>query len=494
MAKKGKSYDNEETAKEIARAVVEIDTRNADPERKVAESAELSRSLGRAIGRIQQDVWDSISNLSEWYTQRINSLTPEEKKIFDALGKAVTSMPFIDLLNLSKSIASVKPALDEELKHPEYDGKTIIELIAEEYNEEFSEELLSVRTQPDYKPLWYKALQAAGVLMEITPPARIRVFERNRRYLSMSMPNSDTQSHKSLWRWNFKDIKNGQYVFVYPITGNKNRPLVLCVSMDDSVLKTPINDYDGLVHDSIITLFLQHINPMTITQIYDVMTERDYRAATGEKKPKRLGTIDREKINKSINKLGATRLTFDLRFVKEDLHNDFNHAISDRPLLTFKRTTVRNASTRNEPADGILVYWGATGEHAPALLDFDLQFGEEFSRYQMGTRAGLPMTAYSLRIWKYFSQRIEMLKSGKREAQPIVRYETVNEVCGIPESSWRSTPEKIKAVLEQAKQAGVLFDYKIYTDHSGKEYKVKLIVSDPDDDSKPKKSRKKTKK
>lgn len=395
---------------EMNRAIVEAMRSPAVEAVRNTVSA-MQESLATAAGTFS--MMQSYFNSESWATAR------------QTLEQIAAAAPA--LLELAREIEELTPYLEAELKKPEYEGKTLDDLLE------------GAETDDDGNPaaesLLMKAISAAraardaAAAKEETPRAAIT------RAQTVEYPLD--KPNQIIWNLLEKDTK-GQVTFNMAKSGSRKQILTYySINFDglsDIQITKRLLPFDKRVYIAVSALFNAGNNVITLSQIYYAM------GYTG-----RPGTTDLEKINDAITKMTTARIYFDNQQEAESYK--YRHFKYDGSLLPLERGTV---IVNGQLADAAIKIF-----REPPLITFAKQRQQITTLDVKLLQSPISKTDANLSIEDYLIERISREKNRRGAHSCRILFKTLYAHAGIPDKPKTNTekqqkkraPEKIKKYL-----------------------------------------------
>lgn len=382
------------------------------------DEMELAGQLLRTMAEgVRASVAPGMEVIKEFYRSgRWEEFKQGLETLADALQKYEKDMPYIE----------------QELQKSEYDGKTIIDLIAED-------------TDDDGKPLpgslLARVLEAAKTA-RAAEPERATVKRAEIIEYPLDKPNS------IIWNLLEKDTE-GQISFNLAKVGSKKQiPAYYAINFDelgdDITITKRLLPTDKRVYIAISALYNAGNNVITLTQIYYAM------GYTG-----RPGTKDLTRINESITKMTGARIFFDNK-AEADAYKNYTRFKYDGSLLPLERGT---AIVNGQLADAAMRIF-----REPPLISFAKQRRQITSVDVKLLQSPVSKTDANLQIEDYLIERISRAQNRKGESCRIL-FETLYKHANIMTKKQKQrAPAKIEKYLQYYRQQGFISAYTIATD------------------------------
>lgn len=343
------------------------------------------------------------------------------------------------LAPIADEISKLSPYFEKEIEKPEYEGKTIDDLLEEaELNEEgeLSEDCLL-----------YKAWKAASEAQEKETP-HAAVHRTDSVEYPLDKPNA------RIWKLLEEDTA-GQIAFNLAKKGSKTQ-LLAYYSIDFDELKDikitkRLLMFDKLVYIAISALFNAGNNIITLPQIYYAM---GYKGTPGR--------ADKNKINDSITKMMGAKIFFDNK-EEASKYKKYDRFLYDGPLLPVERGT---AIVNGQMMDVAIHIF-----REPPMVTFAKQRKQITTLDIKLLQAPVSKTDGNLQIQDYLLERISKAKNTDSKTCRIL-FDTLYKNTGIEakpkteaeKSTKRRTPDKIRKYLTHYKAHAFITDFSLDKD------------------------------
>lgn len=457
------TFDSGSTAKEVQETANKEVTQEMHYIQEAAEEVEaalndISNNTRRAINEIAamatnsllafSSVTDAVSEFinAASFTMTANALQAATfKSLTSALQNAIENSE--ELQQRIKEHEALKPLLEKELKKPQYNNKSIDELINESKDE--NGEIID-------GSLWQQALNAARTALAEQETERATVKRADSVDYPLDKINSEI--------WNlFKEDTQGQLSLV--VIGNASLPLDVTSTKDKRKHKDPVTviysvnfdeldgngikitkrltPFDKRVYYAVSALFNAGNNVITLTQIHYAMGN--------EGKP---SNVQVQKIYNAVSKMTGARISVDN--TQEADSYKYPRFVYEGSLLPMERGAV---IVNGQLADAAIHIF-----REPPLITFARK------RMQITTvelkllQSPVSKTDANLQIDDYLIERIAKAKNGKGKSCRIL-YKTLYERTSITTKKQRArAQEKIKRYLDHYKQCGFITGYSMKAD------------------------------
>ena len=458
------TFDSGSTAKEVQETANKEVTQEMHYIQEAAEEVEaalndISNNTRRAINEIAAMATNSLlafSSVTDAVSEFINaaSFTMTASALQAATFKSLTSAlqnaieNSEELRQRIKEHEALKPLLEKELKKPQYNNKSIDELINESKDE--NGEIID-------GSLWQQALNAARTALAAQETERATVKRADSVDYPLDKVNDEI--------WNlFTEDTRGQLSLA--VIGNASLPLDVTSTKDKREHKDPVtviysvnfdeldgNDikitkqltpFDKRVYIAVSALFNAGNNVITLTQIYYAM---GYKGG----KP---GTKDLEKIYNAVSKMTGARIS--VNNTQEADSYKYPRFVYEGSLLPMERGAVIVNGKLSEAAIHIF--------REPPLVSFARKRKQITTVELKLLQSPVSKTDANLLIDDYLIERISKAKNGKSKSCRIL-FKTLYGKVGIRTANQKArAPEKLKHYLDHYKQCGFITGYSMEAD------------------------------
>lgn len=419
-------------------------------ENLAADMEKLSEAVKQAAGDIMQT--EQMQNILKTLSEVVAPAIENVKQTFKTLYESDLLKGFTDTINYivenSEGLKQrlhewelLQPYLEEELKKPEYGGKTISDLLESDYKDENGEIIEG--------SLFEKALNAAKAAM--LDSKQLPVLYVNSKIASVDYPLDKINAN--VWQALTQADKNGQ-ISMLPFAMEKRGSkveLTAYYSIDFAALEEEagvtitkhLTKFDKRVYIAAGALFNNGFETFTIAQIYTAMGN------TG-----RPNSTTAKKINDSLTKMQAAHIYLDNS--NESKVYKYDKFVYDASLLPMERIT---AVMNGQEVTAIRLF------REPPLITFARERKQITTISRKLLESPLSKTEANLTIEDYLLERISHIKSKRNKANNKMLYKTIYEECGITSRMERSrAPEKINRLLEFYKTNKFIKDFKTEAD------------------------------
>ena len=397
-----------------------INSNRAIIEALQSPAVEAVQNVASAI----QDNWNRIAGTVKNMQDFLNS--ERWGHIRQTLEQIANAAPA--LLELAKELEELTPFLEAELKKPEYEGKTLDELL--ETTESNADGSLPADS------LLAKALDAARAAAAKERPIRTTITRAQTVEYPLDKPN------QIIWNLLEKDTKGQVTLNLAKFGSKQNLPAYYAINFDDLgsdiTITKRLLPFDKRVYIAVSALFNAGNNVITLSQIYYAM------GYTG-----RPGTTDLEKINDSVTKMTTARIFFD----NQQEADKYKYPLFkyDGSLLPLERGTV---IVNGQLADAAIKMY-----REPPLITFAKQRKQITTIDVRLLQSPISKTDANLLIDDYLIERISKAKNGKGK-QCRILFKTLYEHTGISDKPKTSAekqqkkraPDKVKKYLTYYQQ------------------------------------------
>lgn len=397
---------------------------------------EYGKIIAAAMRSPAMDAMQDMVNAMQTNLERVTRTFQSMQDIFDAsrwdstrqmLEEIAATAPA--LLDLMQEVSELTPYLEAEIQKPEYEGKTLDDLLSEADPADTGE--------PADDSLFMQALAAARAARDADAAKEEIPRAAITRAQSVEYPLDKPNS--KIWNLLEKDTQ-GQVAFNMAKHGSRQTFLAYyaidfdALSNDGRITLTKrLLPFDKLVYIAVSALFNAGNNVITLSQIYYTM------GYTG-----RPGLKDLTRINEAITKMTTARIFFDNE--QEAEKYKYPRFKYDGSLLPLERGTV---IVNGKLADAAIKIY-----REPPLITFAKQRQQITTIDAKLLRAPISKTDANLQIQDYLLERISKAKNGKGRSCRIL-FRTLYERTGIPDKPKTNTekqrkkraPEKIKKYL-----------------------------------------------
>lgn len=373
-----------------------------------ASARDLMQAAGQAITKVigkvglysQSDEWrEFIKNLAEI---------------------ARTAPAWLETIG---EIEELTPYLEEELKKPEYEGKTIDELMD------------TAETDDDGNPaetsLFMQAWRAAQEARDAAEGKEEPTHATIKRASKVEMPTD--KPNAKLWNLTEKQA-SGKVTFEMATEKDRKKGVSLPISYNidfdglgkDIAITKRLLPFDKRVYVAVSALFNAGNNVITLSQIYYAMGNTGRPAKTSL-----------QKINDAVTKMTAARITIDNE--KEAKKYNYNHFQYDSSLLPLERKT---AIVNGQLVDAAIHIF-----REPPLITFAKERKQITTVDVKLLQSPVSKTDANLLIDDYLIERISKAKNGKGHSCRIL-YKTLYDHANITtKKQEQRAPNKINKYL-----------------------------------------------
>ena len=415
---------------------------------------ETMAQVGEVVRGYASDIMNTeemqamLKTISETVAPALDSFKNIVASIFDseALRGVKESLRYItehseELKQSLQEWEALQPYLEEELKKPEYGGKTLDELLEHDYKDENGNILND--------SLLEKAVEAARAAMIKQMP----VVYVNSKIASVDYPLDKINS--TVWQALQQADKDGQ-ISMLPFAMEKRGSkveLTAYYSIDFAALEEEagvtitkhLTKFDKRVYIAAGALFNNGFKTFTVAQIYTAMGNAGRPNSTTAKK-----------INDSLTKMQAAHIYLDN--TSESKYYKYDKFVYDASLLPMERV---NAVMNGQEVTAVRLF------REPPLITFARERKQITTISRKLLESPLSKTEANLTIEDYLLERISHMKNkGKKsKISNKMLYDTIYKECNITSRMERSrAPEKIHRLLEFYKEKEFIKDYKAEAD------------------------------
>ena len=458
------TFNSDSTAKEVQ------ETANKEVTQEMHHIQEASGELEAALNDISNNTRRAINEIAAMATNSLlafSSVTDAVSEFistasFNMTASALQAATFKSLTSALqnaienseelrqriKEHEALRPLLEKELKKPQYNNKSIGELIDESKDE--NGEIID-------GSLWQQALNAARTALAAQETERATVKRADSVDYPLDKLNAEV--------WNLlKEDTKGQLSLA--VIGNASLPLDVTSTKDKRKHKDPVTviysvnfdeldgnginitkqltPFDKRVYIAVSALFNAGNNVITLTQIYYAM---GYKGG----KP---GTKDLEKIYNAVSKMTGARISVDN--TQEADSYKYPRFVYEGSLLPMERGAVIVNGKLSEAAIHIF--------REPPLVSFARKRKQITTVELKLLQSPVSKTDANLLIDDYLIERISKAKNGKGKSCRIL-YKTLYERTSITTKKQRErAQEKIRRYLDYYKQCGFITGYSMEAD------------------------------
>lgn len=418
------------------REVIQIDLQEYDPESPQFNPEKWEEYEAEAM----QEVKEAMAILQGF----VSNLTTKVKSIQDfftsgagqAIREAVTSITKAApaFIEIAREFGELIPFIEKELEKPQYEGKTVHELLqAAELDE---------NGEPTEKSLFSQALAAARKARDADKEKQEARRATITKTDKIDYPLDKINSHV----WNLlEEDTAGQIQFDLSKRGSKQEvPVYYAINFDDLdkdiTITKRLLPFDKRVYIAVAALFNAGNNVITLRQIYNHM------GYTG-----RAGGNDLEKINRSIVKMLSAQIYINNE-AEAAAYKNYSKIVYRGSLLPLETGEVYNVQ-------GALTDAAIHIFREPPLVSFARQ------RKQITTvdikllQSPASKTDANLQIDDYLLERISRAKHGKGHNCRIL-FKTLYARAGVGTKKQKQrAPKKICGYLDYYKQCGFIDRY-----------------------------------
>lgn len=407
------------------------------------EALQVTRAMNEAIQATQglndvlhrpavEAIADAIKQTSE-IVQRVGKLiTPGIKAVRETLNSDAWQEIRDSLLAIAEfadEITDLQPYLTEELRKPEYKGRSIDELM------EAAE--LDAEGLPTDTSLFMKAIRAARAARRADRAAEEAPRTTIKRASTIEYPLDKPNS--IIWNLLERDTA-GQVSFNMAKHGSKKAvPAYYSINFDelgDGITITKrLLPSDKRTYIAVSALFNAGNNIITLSQIHYAMGN------TGRPSKQQL-----KKINDSITKMTTARIYFDNG--EEATEYKYPHFSYDGSLLPLERGT---ATVNGQLSDAAIHIF-----REPPLISFAKQRKQITTIDVKLLQSPLSKTDENLLIDDYLLERISKAKNSKSKSCRILLKTLYDHADIVTPKQKTRAPEKINTYLQYYKEQGFI--------------------------------------
>lgn len=387
----------------------------------------LAATLKEVVGPILENIRQTVANVVN-----DDAFKSAYKGIGDAVQYIVDHNE--EFAQRLREWEQLQPYLEEELKKPEYGGRSLEDLLNNEYKDENGNVITD--------SLLEKAIAAAraAMLAKALPVVTI-----SNKLQSVDYPLDKINAN--IWTLLKNADKTGQLTFAAEKRGSK-KAIDIIYSIDFAALEEEtgvtitkkLTAFDKRVYIAAGALFNNGFEVVTVAQIYSAMGN------TG-----RPSTADIKKINDSLTKMRAAHIYLDNS--GESSVYKYDKFVYDASLLPMERIS---AVVNGQTVDSAIHLF-----REPPLISFARERKQITTISRHLLESPLSKTDANLTIDDYLLERISHIKNSKGKTSNKLLYSTIYEKCGIETKMQRSrAKEKISKYLAHYKECKFIKDYK----------------------------------
>ena len=426
------------------------------PEQYILYAGAINERLNATLEQLRTDIKQYAASLlnTEGMRAIIDTLndvvTPLVTTVANTVSSIVDSDAYKGITNSMRYIVEhneelqqrvqewerLEPYIIEEIKKPEYGGKTLDEIfnISEvDENGEYTE-----------NSLISKAIEAARAAMIAHTLPIITVDKVNALNYPLDKINNN------IWKLLKDADENGQITvnFAAEKKGSK-KPIDIIYSINIAALETEpgltvirkLTAFDKRVYIAAGALFNGGSEIFTVSQLYRIMGN------TGSP-----STADIKKINDSITKMFEAHIYLDN--TEESKAYKYGSFVYDGSLLPMERVSA--VLPNGQTVDSAIHLF-----REPPLIYFARERKQITTISRQLLESPLSKTDANLLIDDYLIERISSMKNSRGKLGNKILYATIYEECRINSKMQRSrTPEKIRKYLAHYKECKFIKDYK----------------------------------
>lgn len=390
---------------------------------------QLRQTMIEVLGPVLENVKNTISNLynNEAYKNAMQGIADAVQYIVDHNE---------ELQQRLNEWERLQPYLEAELQKPEYNGRTMDDLLNNEYKDENGDVLTD--------SLLEKAIAAAKAAMIATELPALTV---NGKVNDIDYPLDKINAN--IWTLLKEADKTGQLTFAVEKRGSKKQADII-YSIDFEALEgvtitKKLTGYDKRVYIATGAVFNSGYDVMTVAQIYNAMGN------TG-----RPNARDIKKINDSLTKMSAARIYLNNES-EHKLYSKYERFIYDASLLPMERIS---AVVNGQTTDTAIHLF-----REPPLISFARGRKQITTVTRRLLESPISKTDANLLIDDYLIERIAFIKNSKGKISNKLLYATIYDKCDIKEKMQRSrAKEKIAKYLTHYKECKFIKDFRAEAD------------------------------
>lgn len=437
----------------------ELDPNSAqfNPEQYILYAGAINERLNATLEQLRTDIKQYAASLlnTEGMRAIIDTLndvvTPLVTTVANTVSSIVDSDAYKGITNSMRYIVEhneelqqrvqewerLEPYIIEEIKKPEYGGKTLDEIfnISEvDENGEYTE-----------NSLISKAIEAARAAMIAQKLPIITVDKINALDYPLDKINNN------IWKLLKDADKNGQITVTFAMEkkgGRKEANVTYSINFDALEQQTGVTitkkltTFDKRVYIAVGALYNNGFEVLSVAQIYNAMGN------TG-----RPSAADIKKINDSLTKMQAAHIFLSNEHEVEIAKYRYDKFVYDASLLPMERIS---AIINGQTVDSAIHLF-----REPPLISFARDRKQITTISRRLLESPLSKTDANLLIDDYLIERISSMKNARGKLGNKILYATIYEECRISSKMQRSrAPEKIRKYLSHYKECKFIKDYK----------------------------------
>lgn len=329
----------------------------------------------------------------------------------------------------------LRPYLEEELEKPQYAGRTLDDLLANEYKDENGDILED--------SLLEQAVEAAKAAMLAKELPIITINSKGVNNVEYPLDKINA----NIWTLLKDADKNGQLAFAAEKRGSsKTADIIYSINFEELEQETGVTitkkltAFDKRCYIAASALFNNGFEVLTVAQLYAAMGNSG-----------RPSAADIKKINDSLTKMRAAHIYLNNES-EHKLYPKYSKFVYDASLLPMERIS---AVVNGQTVDSAIHLF-----REPPLVSFARDRKQITTVSRQLLESPLSKTDANLQLDDYLIERISHIKKSKVKTSNKLLYTTIYEKAGINTKMQRSrAKDKIKQYLEHYKKCGFIKDF-----------------------------------
>lgn len=389
-----------------------------------------------SLRRISSYLTEAYINISEPLQETMERLKESVNNFFNSNAGQTITAAIKYIVDNSDAIQEkmaewrkLEPFLEEELKKPEYQGRSIDELMAADNDTEMAALIQQA----------FENAKAAMLAQELMP--KVSITEKGAKSLEYPLDKINA----NVWGLLVEADKNGQLTFAAERRGSKKTAdIIYGINFDDLptelIITKKLTAFDKRVYIAAGALFNNDFDIITPAQIYAAMGN------TG-----RPSAADVKKINDSITKMAAANIYID-NTSEHKLYKNYAKFVYDAKLLPMERIT---AIVNGQTVDSAIHLF-----REPPLISFAKERKQITTIKRELLESPLSKTDANLQIDDYLIERISHIKKSRGKISNKILYSTIFDNAGISTKMQRKrAKEKITKYLDHYLKCGFIKGY-----------------------------------
>ncbi len=414
----------------------------------IESEIEAAGGIAAVYDYIRSDAAEELEKRTREFYETIGQAIQEVIKAAGQLAAKMAAInPNVDfnaIVEASQLPERLTPEIEALLpdfiaEHPEYNGVTAQDIVS--YFIYGSG--LPIPNNNPFEPIITKALERIATGTDLTAEEIERIIISPLKNIKSILQPID-KMNIDIWG---RALQPGQMQIAQGINTapQGKEPAIIYYSLEFSEQLTPaaagLTLFDELVYMVVDTLYRSGNKDITATQIYQIMNGPG----------KAPGTWDKEKINKSLTKMGFVRIIIDNE-KESEVQKGYTKIEYDEPLLSFKRFT---GYVNGKMSDSVIHVM----DRLP-LMEFARDRKQVVTLDRRLLEAPISKTEKHLRLQNYLFERIGIMKNPKRNAPRKILFSTLFERCGLISKKNAANSDSERKAQNRAKE-----DIRTYLDH-----------------------------